>query len=64
MTYNFDPDRWYESHHAVLSGRRDRGELDELAFEVELADLDRRYEEMLERLDGTYQIPQRDGEED
>ncbi len=57
MTYNFDPDRWYESHRAALEGRRDRGELDESEFSAELQDLDRRYEEMLDRLDGTYEIP-------
>ena len=57
MTYNFDPDRWYESHRAVLEGRRDRGELDDRAFDAEVADLDRRYQEMLDRLDGTYEIP-------
>ena len=58
MTYNFDPDRWYESHRAALQGRRDRGEMGDEAFEAELADLERRYDEMLERLDGTYEIPE------
>ena len=57
MTYNFDPERWYESHRAALEGRRDRGEIDEGTFEAEQADLARRYEEMLDRLDGTYEIP-------
>jgi hypothetical protein len=60
MTYNFDPDRWYESNRAALDGRRDRGELDEQTYGTELADLDRRYDDMLERLDGTYQIVPRD----
>ncbi len=58
MTYNFDPDQWYGSHRAALEGRRDRGELDEQAYETELADLDRRYDDMLERLDGTFEIPE------
>jgi len=57
MTYNFDPDRWYESHRAALEGRRERGELDEREFVAALQDLERRYEEMLDRLDGTYEIP-------
>jgi len=64
MTYNFDPDRWLESHRAALEERRLRGDIDKDRFEIEMADLDRRYEEMLERLDGTYQIPQRSGEVD
>ena len=59
MTYNFDPDRWYESHRAALEGRRERGELDEGEYTEELQDLERRYEEMLDRLDGTYEIPEK-----
>lgn len=58
MTYNFDPDRWYENHRELLEERRRRGELDEAAFAAEMADLDRRYAEMLRRLDGTYQLPE------
>jgi len=62
MTYNFDPDRWYESHHAALEVRRERGELDEREFVAALQDLERRYEEMLDRLDGTYEIPEKRAE--
>jgi len=62
MTYNFDPDRWYGSHRAALEGRRERGELEEREYAAELQDLDRRYEEMLDRLDGTYEIPANHGE--
>ena len=61
MTYNFDPERWYDMRFAELEGRRDRGELSEERFEDELANLDRRYEEMLGRLDGSYQIPEPPG---
>jgi hypothetical protein len=57
MTYNFDPDRWLESHRAALAARRDRGELDAAALAAELAELDRRYDEMVARLDGTFEIP-------
>ncbi|MCJ7756423.1 MAG: hypothetical protein MUP13_17820 [Thermoanaerobaculales bacterium] len=62
MTYNFDPDRWYESHRAALEGRRERGELEEREFTAELQDLELRYEEMLDRLDGTYEIPEKRAE--
>jgi len=58
MTYNFDPDRWLEAHRAALDARRDRGEIDDDAFEAGLVELDRRYEEMVARLDGTYEIPE------
>ncbi len=58
MTYNFDPDRWYDNQRALLEARRGCGELDEAAFAGELADLDRRYEEMLARLDGSFRLPE------
>ena len=57
MTYNFDPDRWLEAHRAALEARRDRGELDEAAFSSACAELERRYEALVARLDGTYEIP-------
>jgi hypothetical protein len=57
VTYNFDPERWYEANRAALDARRNRGELDDDAWQEAVADLDRRYDEMLARLDGTYVIP-------
>ena len=57
MTYNFDPERWLETHRASLAARRDRGEIDPATFEAEVADLERRYDEMVARLDGTFEIP-------
>ena len=42
MTYNFDPDRWLESHLAALEARRERGEIDDTTFEEEKLELDRR----------------------
>jgi hypothetical protein len=57
MTYNFDPDRWYENHRDLLQVRRDAGELDEETFTRALGELDAEYDAMVERLDGTYQLP-------
>lgn len=57
MTYNFDPERWYEAHRAVLDTRRERGEIDDPEHARLVEDLDRRYDEMVARLDGTYRIP-------
>ena len=57
MTYNFDPDRWYESRRSALDARRDRGELDDAEHAQLVDDLDRRFDEMVDRLDGTYRIP-------
>jgi len=57
MTYNFDPDRWYESQLRLLDHRLSLGEIDDSRHRAELEDLDRRYEEMLRRLDGSYSLP-------
>lgn len=57
MTYNFDPERWREMHEIALRARHDRGELTAEQLAHELAELERRSEEMLARLDGTYQLP-------
>ena len=58
MTYNFDPDRWYENERAALEFRYKAGAMNEEEFRRALDDLSQRYEEMLDRLDGTYQIPE------
>ena len=57
MTYNFDPEKWYDMEKKVLDRRLQKGELDRQAYEKALDALDRRYEEMLDRLDGSYEIP-------
>lgn len=57
VTYNFDPEQWYANHKAALDARHERGELDDQAYTAELEALDRRYEELVARLDGTFVIP-------
>jgi hypothetical protein len=57
VTYNFDPERWYEMRLRALDARRDSGELTADRYASELEDLDQRYEEILKRLDGSYVIP-------
>jgi hypothetical protein len=57
MTYNFDPDRWYANELAALKVRYNSGEISARIFEEAVAELDRRYDEMFERLNGSYQIP-------
>ncbi len=57
MTYNFDPERWLERQQAWLRHRRETGELTETEFEAALVELEARYEALLARLDGSYQLP-------
>ena len=57
MTYNFDPDRWYENERAVIDKRYKTGEINASEYEETIRKLDIRYNEMLDRLDGTYKLP-------
>jgi hypothetical protein len=59
MTYNFDAERWLENQRALVAARRARGELDEEALARAIEELDRRYDEMVARLDGSFQLPRR-----
>ena len=57
MTYNFDPDRWYDNELADIRARHHRGEISEEELDQKTQNLDRKYDEMWKRLDGTYRIP-------
>ena len=57
MTYNFDPDQWFERQKLAIEDRHRRGELDDSGLRTAMAELEKRYDEMVERLDGTYTIP-------
>ena len=60
MTYNFDPDRWYENERALIEQHSKTGQITVSEYEEAIRDLDRRYNDMLARLDGTYQLPPED----
>ena len=56
MTYNFDPDRWYENQRLALDAKRERGELTDESYQAGLDDLERRYEQMAGRLDKPFDL--------
>ena len=56
MTYNFDPDRWYENQRRALDATRERGDLTDEGYQAGLDDLDRRYEAMMRRLDKPFDL--------
>jgi len=56
MTYNFDPEKWYERERSVLEVLRREGKIDGDEYRSAIDALDRRYDEMLKRLDGSYRI--------
>jgi hypothetical protein len=57
VTYNFDPDRWYDNERLVIDMQFRSGQMSAREHKDAIDDLDGRYDEMLDRLDGTYQIP-------
>jgi hypothetical protein len=57
MTYNFDPDRWLDNELWALESDFNAGRLNRAAYEEKKDKLMRRYDDMVSRLDGTYQIP-------
>ena len=61
MTYNFDPDRWYDNELAAMRARQQRGEISVEELEDAIQDLDRKYDAMWKRLDGSYRIPEKKG---
>jgi hypothetical protein len=52
MTYNFDPERWHENEYSALETPYKNGTITNSEFEEQCSNLQRRYEEMLSRLDG------------
>jgi len=57
MTYNFDPDRWYDNECSAIEATRKKEKWTDEEYEMALENLEKRYEEMIRRLDGTYQLP-------
>ncbi len=57
MTYNFDPDKWYENELLALHSKYRAGKMTPREYEMAIEELDRNHKKMWERLDGSYQIP-------
>jgi hypothetical protein len=56
MTYNFDPDRWFENERLRIEMKQRSGEWTAEETAAALEEAERRYEAMLERLDGTFPV--------
>lgn len=63
MTYNFDPERWYQIERDALDSARRAGDVTPTEFKRRLGLIDRQFASMLSRLDGTYQIPSGGGDD-
>jgi hypothetical protein len=57
VTYNFDPDLWYDNQRRALDLRRAHGEIEATAFEAEVERLEARYDQMRRRLDAPFELP-------
>ena len=58
MTYNFDPDQWYENELTIIRSRVKAGKMSEKAFDEALEALEQKVEAMWDRLNGSYQLPE------
>lgn len=56
MTYNFDPDKWYENELAYLESQFRDGIMTKKELTESIERLDEKYGTMWNRLDGTYRI--------
>jgi hypothetical protein len=56
MTYNFDPDKWYDNELFLIHSKLKIGEITQNEYDQAVEVLDKKQEEMWKRLDGTYQI--------
>ena len=56
MTYNFDPDKWYDNELYLIQSQLKTGEITQNEYNEAVDILDKKLEEMWDRLDGTYQI--------
>ena len=57
MTYNFNPEAWYDSERAALERAYRAGRIDRAAYDAELDRLLKRLDAMWDRLDGSYRVP-------
>ena len=56
MTYNFDPDRWYDKEFFVIESKYKSGQMTRQEYEKEITKLEQKYTKMWERLDDSYQL--------
>ena len=56
MTYNFDPDKWYDNELFLIQSKLKTGKIKQDEYEEATKILDKKLEKMWKRLDGTYQI--------
>ncbi len=56
MTYNFDPDKWYDNELFLIQSKFKNDAMSQKEYDEAVEILDKKLEEMWERLNGSYQI--------
>ena len=56
MTYNFDPDNWYEDKLSMIRTRFEAGKMTQEEYDLAVSELELKLEDMWKRLNGTYQV--------
>ena len=56
MTYNFDPDTWYDNEISVLTQQLNSKTITKDQFDLDMDLLEKRHEEMWNRLNSSYII--------
>ena len=56
MTYNFDPDKWYDDELFLIQSELKTNTISQDEYDRAIEILDKKYDDMWKRLDGSYQI--------
>ena len=57
MTYNFDPDKWFDNELRALQYDLRKGSITRPQFDQAVETLEKKLTEMWQRLDGSYHMP-------
>jgi phage shock protein A len=57
VTYNFDPEKWYENQRRLLEAQYANEPEDSEALAAALEELEKRYDELVARMDHPFDLP-------
>jgi predicted RNA-binding protein associated with RNAse of E/G family len=57
LTYNFDPERWFDMECDALEKALREGLIDRADYEAALDGLQQKLDDLWDRLDGSYRLP-------
>lgn len=56
MTYNFDPDKWFDDELFMIQTKLKTGEVTQEEYDQAFLELEQKLSDMWTRLDNTYQV--------